>query len=315
MPVIIVTPRSSHIRVPGFRSGRRHAAKALLLTLAFVLSALLGCEQTTSEPKAPELSLSLPKSQGKYLFGVTDTITISFNEGIDTGALAIEFTPPEGIGHKFAGTTKLLVFGKNKLYNLGYFNVNSQFSLALTSLRAPNGSGQPRLDLAFQPFTWADRDFTDSTFDGYDSLNATDSTWVNGAKVSDTLITEGVVNSKKTIGIPDYQDNKVLTLFAGDTLHASLQCTKDVDMTLMVAGPFTKAGYDSVTHVGFDPSLAADSANTGTKGAASISVGANFKIFKTKFGDISAPGIYVLYISVPPLKAGFYRLRTQIQKF
>ncbi len=69
----------------------------LALSLIVCLSmCLIGCDKPAeSDSTPPDHIINLQKSQGKCRFGVTDTLSIEFSEKIDTGALALDFTPPD----------------------------------------------------------------------------------------------------------------------------------------------------------------------------------------------------------------------------
>jgi hypothetical protein len=203
-----------------------------ILALAFssgLALGLLACNSTAPDKTPPTYTINLLQSQGKYRFGITDTIAITFSEKIDTSALAVVFTEATGIANRFIGGNMLQIYGKNQTYGTGHFNINSPFTAVLTGLRDTHGNGLPRIETQFSPFPWADRDRIDSTFSGVDSLFLSPTTWMDGSPVTDSLTTEGEMDFKKLSGILDYSDLKVMTLTGGDTLFLSLTTRKDFD--------------------------------------------------------------------------------------
>jgi len=213
------------------------------------------------------------------------------------------------------GDTKLLIFGKNNLYGGTHFVINAPFTLALTGLRDLKGNGQPRIEESFAPFTWADQDFVNPDFKGdYDSLFASDSTWLDGSPLADAFISEGSLDFKLPPGTLDYQDIKVVKLTAGDTLYTSLTTRKNLDLTLLVAGPFPTKGFDS-TLANFDYKTVLDSAQTMATGTDTLKTPADLTTYKRKFEKVDTPGLYALLISIPQKNEGFYRLGVQIHKF
>lgn len=288
----------------------------MTLSSLALIGCLVGCDKPAeSDSTPPDHIINLQKSQGKYRFGITDTIAIDFSEKIDSGALDLVFTPPEGIDHQLVDGSKLLIFGKNKTYGGSSFIVNSPFTLAITGLRDLKGNGQPRIEESFAPYLWADQDFVDANFKGaYDSLNATDSTWIDGSPSTDTMVTEGSLDFKLPPGTLDYQDIKVVKVKGGDTLYTSLTTRKNLDLSILVAGPFPIEGLDSTLKI-FDYKTVVDSAQTLASGFANLKTVADFTLYRRKLGNPDALGLYVFIISVPPKNEGFYRLGVQIRKF
>jgi len=294
--------------------GSKSGPGLAITVLGFVLS-LMGCnKETASDSTPPDPMINLPKSQGKFLFGVTDTLDIGFSESIDTASLTLDFEPKEGIAWSFKGGTGVRIFGKNKAHGSSYFNINSPFTATLRGLKDAAGNGRSDTTFSFQPYLWIDRDEIDTTFHGYDSLFATDTTWVGGARISDSLIAEGALDFNETVGPIDYQDVKLVKVRAGDTLLADLTTRKDLNLTFKVAGPFSPVGFDS-TLKAFDLNKALVTLTTGTSGSAYARVGADFGAFRQIFGSADARAIYVLFISVPQFSEGFYRVGVRIKPF
>ncbi len=282
--------------------------------LGGILLSLVGCDSEEKDHTPPEHSLTLQKSSGKYRFGITDTITISFSEKIDTSALALDFKPPEGIAHKFVGGTKLLIYGNNTTFETGHFFINSPFTVVLTGLKDLHGNNQIGIEESFQPYPWVDRDPIDTSVDGYDSLFASTTTWVDGSPISDSIIFEGCLDFKKLSGIPDYIDMKVVSVTGGDTLVTTLTTRKDVNLVFKVAGPYTQAGLDSLLLSDKLDSTVV-SLQTGAKGVAGAKIPAELAEYKRKFKDPGAQGLYLIYIEIPQGKEGFYRLGARIHTF
>ncbi len=288
--------------------------------LAFAFSSslalgLLACNSTAPDKTPPTYTINLLQSQGKYLFGITDTIAITFSEKIDTSALAVECTPSAGIANRFIDGNRLQIYGKNQTYGTGHFNINSPFTAVLTGLRDTHGNGLPRIETQFSPFPWVDRDRIDSTFSGIDTLFLSPTTWMDGSPVTDSLTTEGELDFKKLSGILDYSDLKVMTLTGGDTLFLSLTTRKDLDLTLKVAGPYSQAGLDSIMALNNDPDAVVVTLQTGTKGVASAKIPADLAEYKRKFKDPGAQGLYLIILRIPQFKEGFYQLGTRIHAF
>jgi hypothetical protein len=295
-------------------ANRRTLPARLAWAALSIAGCLAGCgPQESSDGTPPDHIINLEKAQGKYRFGVTDTIVFDFSEEIDTSALVVAFDPKEGIAYDVA-PRRLRIYGKNAAHGSAYFNINSPFSATLSGLRDLAGNGRSSVTESFQPYTWVDRDNLDSAFDGYDSLFLNDSIWVNGTPATDSLITEGALDFKQTVGRIDYQDVKIIEVQGGDTLLANLATRKDLNLTFRIAGPFSPVGFDS-TLKAFDLDKSLDSANTGTRGSAFLKATADLGDFKRKFGNSEAKAFYALFISIPQSKEGFYRIGARIKKF
>ena len=175
-----------------FRAASLPGWAALFVGLSFAPSALTGCdgEENASDGDSPNHIIKAPQSQGKYRYGITDTLTVEFDEDIDTAALDLDYTDTAGIGWRLVGRRKAQIYGTRSTFGVGHFPINSPFTVTLTGLRDLAGNGHPSIDIGFLPYRWADRDFLDTTYDWFDSLYA-DSGWIDGSRLSDTLIVEG----------------------------------------------------------------------------------------------------------------------------
>jgi hypothetical protein len=287
---------------------------AAIFTGLVVLS-LYGCNsaESPSDKTPPDHMINLPQSQGKYRFGVTDTVTVDFSEKIDTSALALDFTPAEGIDHRFQSPTRLLIFGKNRLYGSNYFNVNSPFTVVFSGLRDAHGNGQPRIEESFLPYSWVDKDFIDSNFRAFDSLFATPSTWIDGSDMTDSLVTEGAMDYNNNIGLEDRQDFKLVRLVPPDTLSILLTTRKNLNMKFQIAGPFdTTDIVKTIAAYSFDSSFYTD--QTGGQGKLAYKFSAKYEDHDKKLGSPSAPGIYAIRLSIPADFEGFYRLGVKLRK-
>jgi hypothetical protein len=287
---------------------------ARILCGAMVLG-FVACNSSEPDSTPPSYTINLQQTQGKYRFGITDTIAVTFSEKIDTSALALVFTPGEGIGSRFIGGTKLLIFGKNQTYGTGHFNIPSDFSVALTGLRDTHGNGHPRIEATFFPFPWVDKDRIDSTFNGLDSLFQSPTTWMDGSAVTDSLTTEGSLDFKKLAGALDYTDLKVVSVTGGDTLFVSLTTRKDLDLKFQIAGPFSKAGLDSIVASNNILNSIVSTQQTTNTGLASAKIPADFGEYNRKFKDPGAHGLFLIFIGIPQYKEGFYRLGSRIHAF
>ena len=268
-----------------------------------------GCEPSSSgDATPPDVSFNLVKSQGKYRFGVTDTVVVTFSEAVDTAALVVSISPAQGIVHKFVGKSKLLIYGDAMTYGVHYFPVGAAFELTLTKLKDSKGNLRDPVDELFLSYPWLDRDFLDSTFDSYDSLYRNDSTWVDGGPYRDSLILEGSLDFQQTLGAIDYQDYKTVLLIPPDTLFATLTTSKGVNLKFQAAGPFAPDSFAAAWKTQYFSSIF-DSSQTGSTGKATVKVIADFNTHFNLFNhNASAPGIYVFRITIPQDQQGFYRL-------
>jgi hypothetical protein len=289
----------------------RIGAALLLSGLVFSLS---GCSpQGESDTTPPDPIIKLEKSQGKYRFGVTDTINVDFSEPIDTARLAVAIAPSQGTDYKFQGRTRLRIFGTNKTAGAAHFTVKVPFSLTLAGLRDDAGNGTGDLSEAFQPFAWVDQDLVDTSFNGYDSLFASSSTWIDGTPMSDSLVTEGKLDFNNVFGKDDRQDIKIMRLVPPDSLALTLTCSKNMNLKLQVSGPYPETGLDSAL-ADYDPAKANHTDSTRNRGSLTHKFDASFDNHFKVFGAPGTPGIYVIRLSIPPDMEGFYRLGLRLIK-
>lgn len=277
--------------------------------------ALTGCSpQESSDQSPPDHIINLPMSQGKYRYGVTDTIAVGFSERIDTSALAVTISPAQGIGTRWKGASRLLIYGTNNSAGASHFTINSPFTLSLTGLKDMAGNGRTEIKESFQPYAWADRDFVDSTFSGYDSLFAADADkWMDGSSLADSFVVEGRVDINNNRGEGDRQDFKILRMVAPDTLKLVLTCPKGLNMRAQIAGPFPQDKVDSVfENYDFTKSFFTDS--TRSRGTLSYTFNADYSEHDDLLGSPSAPGIYFIRLSIPLDTEGFYRLGLRLIK-
>jgi hypothetical protein len=303
----------------GFRASRLAGWAAL----AFVpLLAATGCgreDDSFDEDDPPDHIIKAPKSQGKYRFGITDTIAIEFSEDIDTAALDLDFSDPDGIGWRLAGTRRALVYGTRSTFGTAHFTVNTPFTLTLTGLRDRAGNGQGAIEAEFAPYPWADRDYLDSTFDWSDSLYA-DTTWLDGTPISDSLIIEGALDDKQNVGRVDRRDFKLIRVAAPDTLYLGLTTRPDLNLRMHTAGPFRESQLDSVIrNFDFNAPIGTGEGSrvqtrdsTMARGRASSSLVTDLFDHKSVLGSFDARGVYVVWLRVPEEKEGFYRLGVRI---
>jgi hypothetical protein len=280
-----------------------------------LLAGLTGCSpEESSDQSPPDHIINLPMSQGKYLYGVTDTIVVGFSENIDTSALAMMITPSQGIGASAKNPSRLLIYGTNKSAGASHFTVNSPFTLTLTGIRDHAGNGRTAITESFQPYAWADKDFLDTTFSGYDSLFAADSgKWMDGSSLADSFVVEGRVDINNNRGEGDRQDFKILRMVAPDTLKLVLTCPKGLNMRAQIAGPFPADKVDSVfENYDFSKSFFSDS--TRNKGSLTHAFNADYSDHDDLLGSPSAPGIYFIRLSIPLDTEGFYRLGLRLIK-
>src|SRR5438270_1441983 len=84
----------------------------LFVASAFALQACIHDVQQANNDSPPDYTIpNLAKSQGKWRYGVTDTIAVEFSEKIDTQSLALTFTPKASIGYRMDGASRLLIYG------------------------------------------------------------------------------------------------------------------------------------------------------------------------------------------------------------
>jgi hypothetical protein len=286
---------------------------------ALLLAASALCLQScihdvSSDGTPPDYTIpNLAKSQGKWRYGVTDTIAVQFSKNIDTGAFSVSFDPADGIARKFDGPSRLLVFGSLKGPGATHFPVRSPFTATFKGVSDVMGNGRPAATETFEPYYWADRDFVDSAFDGEDSLFASDSTWADGSPFSDTLVSEGVLDAKTNRRSVDYNDIKLIKLVPPDTFRVTLTGPKTVNLKLQIAGPFLPAKADSILgDYDFDQAKIADS--TQSRGTASALLLADYKVHDDSLGSPSQPGIYAVRVSLGLDKEAFYRMQTVLHR-
>jgi hypothetical protein len=290
----------------------RFPAALLLGGSLFLLS---GCDKGESSDKTPPdyTIAKLEKALGKYRYGVTDTITVDFSEKIDTSALSLTLTPPQGIETRLASQTRLLIYGKNKSSGASHFTVNSPFTATMAGLKDLDGNGRTLATESFQPYWWADKDFTDTTFTGFDSLFLDSLTWADGSPLTDSLVAEGSLDYNNNFGREDRQDFKIIRLVPPDTFKVIATCSKTVNLRMQIAGPFPPDKLDSVlASYNFNSSFYSDS--TKNKGTLTFQFSADYSKHDIALGGASNPGIYAIRLSIPPDQEGFYRLGLTIRK-
>lgn len=286
---------------------------ALLFSAAAL--ALQACirEATPANDSPPDYTIpKLAKSQGKWRYGVTDTIAIDFSEKIDTQSLALTFTPRAAIGYRMDGADRLLIFGLKLDAGATHFNVNSPFTLDMAGLRDLDGNGRPRVTESFQPYLWADRDFVDSSFQGFDSLFLDDSTWADSTRMyADTLIAEGRLDFNGNGNAEDRQDFKLIRLTPPDTFKLSVTCPRAVNLRMQIAGPFASGSQDSILkNYSFPTGKLTFHADTNrTNGVLSYQFAADFNTHYDVLGSSAAPGLYAIRLSIPEDQEGFYRVQ------
>lgn len=294
----------------GFSWVRFLSAALLGMSTLSILGGLAGCgSEETADSSPPDHIINQPLSQGKYRYGITDTIVIDFSERIDTAALDVTFEPDQGIRSRFKSRTRLLIFGTGSTSGTPHFAINLPFTVTLAGLKDLSGNGRPSITESFQPYAWVDRDFMETTYDGNDTLFGADSgTWVDGSPLADSVVTEGRLDFNSNSDFVDRQDFKLVRLVAPDTLKMTLTCPKGVNMHAQWAGPFVPATLDSVfKDFKFNlNSFFSDS--TKAKGAWSFSFNADYSKHDLALGSPAAAGIYILRLSIPPDTEAFYRL-------
>jgi hypothetical protein len=294
--------------------------RAVLFLGAAALS-LSGCikeRQLDGDESPPDYTIpKLSKAQGKWRFGVTDTIAIVFNENIDTAALDLSFLPPDSIGYRFDGADRLLIFGRRQDAGTRHFLVNSPFRLEMTGLRDLNGNDIGRADEDFAPYWWADRDFLDSNFSGFDSLFADDSTWADSSRMrSDTLVAEGRLDFNGNGNREDRQDFLLFKLTPPDSLKVTVACPRNMNLRMQVAGPFSAHSQDSILQFysfpGGERTFYADTNRT--KGTLAFQAYADFNKHFDLLDSSNVPGLYAVRLSIPEDQEGFYRVKAVVTR-
>jgi hypothetical protein len=294
---------------------------ALAAVLAF---AFAGCnaDPAASDETPPDHMIKAPNPQGKYRFGITDTLAVEFSEAIDTSALDLTFSD-SAIAFSFRGDRRLIIFGTGQTHGISHFKVNTPFTATFNGLRDLSGNGRPSIEETFQPYAWTDRDFLDSTYDWYDSLQRDEDTWIDGSPVLDSLISEGSLDDRKNFGLTDEFDYKVFRVAAPDTLDFFLSTRKELELSLQLAGPFKDSGFaERLRDFDFDASGSNTqgtrrifTGTTGSKGGLSHSLVTDGIDHKRELNDFDAAGIYVIRLGVPDKQEGFYRLGVRIRRF
>jgi hypothetical protein len=286
------------------------SAALLGMSTLSILGWMTGCDaEETSDSSPPDHIINQPLSQGKYRYGITDTIVIDFSERIDTAALDVSFKPDQGIRSRFKSQTRLLLFGTGSTSGTPHFAINLPFTVTLAGLKDLSGNGRPAITESFQPYAWVDRDFVETAYDGNDTLFGADSAlWVDGTSLADSLVTEGRLDFNSNSDFVDRQDFKLIRLVAPDTVRMTLTCPKGVNLHAQWAGPFVPATLDSVfKDFKFNlNSFFTDS--TKAKGSLSHSFNADYSKHDLVLNSPAAVGIYILRLSIPPDTEAFYRL-------
>lgn len=279
------------------------------------LFSLFGCNsQEESDTTPPDPIINLEKSQGKYRFGVTDTLSVDFSEDIDTAGLAVAISPSGGTAHRFESRKRLLIYGASETSGTSHFNINSPFSLTLAGLKDLAGNGRGEISESFQPYAWVDLDFIDTSFTGYDSLFTVDSAWIDGSALTDSLITEGRLDFHNNFSRDDdRQDYKIVRMVPPDSLKLTLTCSKGLNLKMQVAGPFPEKGLDSAL-ADYDFASSFHSDSTRTRGTLSYRFAADFDTHFDVLHSASLPGIYVIRLTLPVDSEGFYRLGLRMVK-
>lgn len=286
------------------------------LILGLAALSLSGCgADEKSDDTPPDPIINAVKSQGKYRFSVTDTLKIDFDEKIDTSKISVAISPAQGTGYHFVGQKLLLIYGTQQTSGTSHFTINSPFSLTLAGLKDLAGNGTATISESFTPFVWTDQEFLDSTFSGYDSLFATDSTWVDATPQTDSMVAEGVLDYKSNFGKDeDRQDYKIIKLNAPDTLGIVLNCSKGLNTKMQIAGPFAEKDLNK-TLAAFDfPTKSFHADSTKKTGVAAYKFNATFDEHDTVLGSPATPGIYVIRVTLPVDTEGFYRLGLKLNK-
>ncbi|MBW8887214.1 MAG: hypothetical protein JF616_05580 [Fibrobacteres bacterium] len=284
----------------------------LFAASALALQACIHDVQQVNNDSPPDYTIpNLAKSQGKWRYGVTDTIAVEFSEKIDTQSLALTFTPRASIGYRMDGASRLLIFGLKQDAGTTHFIVNSPFTLDIAGLRGQGGNGRPAATESFQPYYWADRDFLDSSYQGFDSLFLDDSTWADSSRMyADTLISEGRLDFNGNGNLEDRQDFKLVRLTPPDTFKLNVYCPKAVNMRMQIAGPFASGSEDSILQNYSFPagSLTFHADTNKTRGVLSYQFAADFLTHYNVLGSPAAPGLYAIRLSIPEDQEGFYRV-------
>ena len=285
------------------------------MCLGMAILSMTGCEpEAPSDSTPPDHIIKLPKSQGKYRYGVTDTINVDFSEKIDTARITAAFDPVQSIGSRLVGLNRLQIFGTQTTSGKQHFNINSGFKATVSGVKDLNGNGGPQFEESFQPYAWTDRDFVDAGFTGYDSLFSSDTTlWIDGTPLTDSLVAEGRLDFSNNFGQEDRQDYKIIRLVPPDTLKLVVSCSKGLNLRTQIAGPFSPVGLDTaLANYKFANSFFSDS--TKAKGTLSYSFNADFSRHYDMLGSPAEPGIYVIRLSIPADTEGFYRLGLRLIK-
>jgi len=286
---------------------------AVLAAGALILHGCIQGQTPDSADSPPDYTIpNLAKSQGKWRYGVTDTIAVEFSEKIDTASLALTFTPPASIGYRMDGSSRLLIFGLKQDAGATHFIVNSPFTLGIAGLRDLAGNGRPAATESFQPYYWGDRDFLDSSFQGFDSLFLDDSTWADSTRMySDTLLAEGRLYFNGNGNLEDRQDFKLIRLTPPDTFKINVYCPRNVNMRMQIAGPFPSGSQDSILeNYSFPTGKRTFYADTNhARGILSAQFAADFNAHDSLLLSSAAPGLYAVRLSVPEDQEGFYRVQ------
>ncbi len=298
-------------------STRALSLVVLLLGSGFFLAS---CATEEVDRGAPEISLNLSELDGKYRFGVTDTVLIEFSEPIDTAALAVEFLPTigsDGISKFFQGDRKLLIHGAHKNFGRTHFEIGKSFAIVLSHLTDLAGNRRGQIQLDFAPYTWSDVDFFDrDREDEVDTLFGTSSRWRLPIDAGDTLWTEGKLDGLTQRSPLDLRDAKLIRLLPMDTLSVLLDGPRAMNIKLELLGPYPEASFDSLFY-DTNPKLAIQVDSTRNLGRAQFNgfvPGLARHRAELGVGNAEAPGLYVIRLNMFQQLAGFYRLRVVLKR-
>jgi hypothetical protein len=286
------------------------------LVLGSAVLSLTGCgPQEESDSTPPDPIIKLEKPQGKYRFGVTDTVDIFFTEPVDTSAVAVAIAPSDGLAYRFKTNMRLQIFGTEKSSGVSHFMLSTPFTLTLAGLKDQAGNGQHgEISETFQPYAWVDRDLIDAGYAGVDTLFNGLNNWVDGSPMTDTIVTEGRLDFKEDLGTEDRVDVKIVRIAPPDTLKLALTCAKSLNVKMQVFGPYPENQLeDLVKKNGFTDTVF--SGSTLTKGTSTTQVIPDFLVHKAKLEDSDKPGIYAIRLSIPVETEGFYRLGLKLAKY
>ncbi len=294
----------------------------ILFSLALSL-AFFNCGPTEDEPDDVEVDKVEPIAS----ISVWDTVEVIFKNKIKKADIDLEIVSGD-LSWEISGEKSIRVFGSMRTFGNNHFPVGEPVAFKVFD----NKDSENPIELetiSIDINSWMDEDYFDKSYSQADTLMGIGSNakWLSGQSLSNVFKSDGAIMGPRDANTIDFQDFKLVVLAPDDTLNYALNCSKEMDLTLEIIGPYPITDFED----SFPGSL--DSADNNSKYlAASKSTGETGELlgkFVVSYGNHASlirnedlgtagddPGFYVLRISVSNLShEGFYTLSTSLNKF